>query len=71
MSPRQWTGLRVAGGGVLLVLVCWRLGSGPVIDGLRTVDGCALALLATAVPAVTGLRRSEKGGRWLTARTPC
>ncbi len=43
MSPRQWTGLRVLGGGALLVLLCWRLGSGPVIDGLRTIDGWTLA----------------------------
>ncbi|MGS0685955.1 lysylphosphatidylglycerol synthase transmembrane domain-containing protein [Nakamurella sp. GG22] len=43
MTRRQWTCLKVLGGGAMLVLLGWRLGSGPVIDGLRTIDGWTLA----------------------------
>jgi uncharacterized membrane protein YbhN (UPF0104 family) len=47
-SAWRWANLAAAGG-VLAVLV-WRLGTGPFLDGLRTVDGGALA--AASVLAV-------------------
>jgi uncharacterized membrane protein YbhN (UPF0104 family) len=41
--PAVWRWIRLtAAGGTLAVLV-WRLGTGPFLDGLRTVDGGALA----------------------------
>ena len=51
MSRATWARLRLAGGvGILLVLV-WRLGTGPFLHGVRTVDTTALVLGALiAVP---------------------
>lgn len=51
MSATTWRRLRVAAGVAILALLGWRVGTAPVLDGLRTVDAQAL-LLATllAVP---------------------
>jgi uncharacterized membrane protein YbhN (UPF0104 family) len=46
MSPRSWKWARSVGGAAVLALVVWRLGTGPVIDGLRTVNNRALAAAA-------------------------
>ena len=46
MSRTSWTWARlVVAAGTLAALV-WRLGAGPFIDGIRTVDGRALAAAA-------------------------
>jgi glycosyltransferase 2 family protein len=46
MSRSLWAWGRIVGpAGVLAVLV-WRLGTGPFIDGVRTIDGSALAAAA-------------------------
>ncbi|HEX4716999.1 MAG TPA: lysylphosphatidylglycerol synthase transmembrane domain-containing protein, partial [Thermoleophilaceae bacterium] len=47
------TGGRVVASGVTLALVVWRLGAGPFLDGLRTVDARALAAGAALVAATT------------------
>jgi uncharacterized membrane protein YbhN (UPF0104 family) len=47
------TGVRVVASGVTLAVVVWRLGAGPFLDGLRPVDGRALAAGAALVVATT------------------
>jgi glycosyltransferase 2 family protein len=47
------TGVRVIASGVTLAVVVWRLGAGPFLDGLRPVDGRALAAGAALVVATT------------------
>jgi uncharacterized membrane protein YbhN (UPF0104 family) len=45
--PRiAWRWVNVAAAGVTLAVLVWRLGTGPFLDGLRTVDGGALAAAA-------------------------
>lgn len=43
MSPRTWVWVRLLGGSSILAFIFWRVGSGPFLDGLRKVDGGALA----------------------------
>jgi uncharacterized membrane protein YbhN (UPF0104 family) len=43
MSPRAWGRARLAGAAVTIAVLVWRLGAGPFLDGIRTVDGRALA----------------------------
>ncbi len=51
MSPRTWARLRLAGGVAVLAYLVWVLGTGPFIDGIRTVDATALlAGLLLGVP---------------------
>ena len=50
MSRAGWARLRLAGGVAVLAVLLWRLGSGPFLQGLRTVD--ATALLAGVLLAV-------------------
>lgn len=47
-GPRPpWRPLvRIVGGVAILAVVAWRLGSGPFVDGIRTVDGWAIAAAA-------------------------
>jgi glycosyltransferase 2 family protein len=49
-----WARARLAGGAVVLLVLVWRLGTGPFLDGLRLTSGWAL-LIATAVTALTTL----------------
>jgi glycosyltransferase 2 family protein len=46
MSRTAWAWVRLAGAAVTLAVVVWRLGTGPFVDGLRTIDGQALAAAA-------------------------
>ena len=46
MSRWLWTWGRILGPAVVLAVLVWRLGAGPFIDGLRTVDVWALAAAA-------------------------
>ena len=39
----NWALVRTVGGLVILALLLWRLGTGPFIDGLRLIDGWAVA----------------------------
>jgi uncharacterized membrane protein YbhN (UPF0104 family) len=46
MSRAAWTCVRLAGAAVTLGFLVWRLGRAPFLDGVRTVDGAALAAAA-------------------------
>jgi glycosyltransferase 2 family protein len=46
MSRRAWTWVRLAACAATFAVLVWRLGTGPFIDGVRTVDGGALAAAA-------------------------
>lgn len=51
MSARTWARARVAGGVAVLAVLVWRLGTGPFLDGVRTVDAWTLlAGLLLGVP---------------------
>jgi uncharacterized membrane protein YbhN (UPF0104 family) len=52
MRRIAWKWGRVAGSGLVLAVLVWRLGTGPFIDGIRMIDGPALAA-AMAVGALT------------------
>ncbi len=52
LSRTAWTWVRFAGAAATLAVLVWRLGTGPFIDGVRTVDGRALAA-ATALAVLT------------------
>ena len=58
------TGVRVVASGVTLAVVAWRLGSGPFLEGLRSVDGRALAAGAALVVAGVQLGPAEEPRRW-------
>jgi uncharacterized membrane protein YbhN (UPF0104 family) len=46
MSRAAWTWGRLVGSALTLAVLVWRLGTGPFLDGVRTVDGRALAAAA-------------------------
>jgi uncharacterized membrane protein YbhN (UPF0104 family) len=46
MSRTLWAWGRIAGPAVVLAVLVWRLGTGPFLDGVRAVDGRALAAAA-------------------------
>ncbi|HET6171982.1 MAG TPA: lysylphosphatidylglycerol synthase transmembrane domain-containing protein [Gaiellales bacterium] len=50
MSRTAWVWARFAGAAVTLTVLVWRLGAGPFLDGVRSVDG--RALVASAALAV-------------------
>ncbi len=52
MSRTLWTSVRLLGGAAVLVVLLWRLGTGPFLDGVRTVDVRSLAA-AAAIAALT------------------
>jgi uncharacterized membrane protein YbhN (UPF0104 family) len=52
MSKTAWAWTRLLGGAALLVVIVWRVGSGPVVDGVRAVTGWSL-VAAAAIAAVT------------------
>jgi uncharacterized membrane protein YbhN (UPF0104 family) len=43
MNRTAWTSARFAAAAVVFTVLFWRLGTGPFLDGIRTVDGPALA----------------------------
>ena len=45
-SRSAWWWARVAATATTLAILVWRLGTGPFLDGLRTVDAGALAAAA-------------------------
>jgi uncharacterized membrane protein YbhN (UPF0104 family) len=51
MSRRVWTCIRLGGAALTLAVLVWRLGTGPFLDGIRTIDARALvaALLLAAL----------------------
>jgi hypothetical protein len=52
MSTATWRRLRILGGVLILALLVWRVGTAPVLDGLRAVDARSL-LLASAIAVPT------------------
>jgi uncharacterized membrane protein YbhN (UPF0104 family) len=44
VSGRAWTWIRLAGGAGVLGFLLWRLGTGPFLEGVRTIDGRALLI---------------------------
>jgi uncharacterized membrane protein YbhN (UPF0104 family) len=46
MSRKVWTWGRPAGCALVLAVLVWRLGTGPFLDGIRTIDAGALAAAA-------------------------
>jgi uncharacterized membrane protein YbhN (UPF0104 family) len=46
MSGRGWAIARLAGAAAVLAAIVWRLGTGPFLDGIRALDGRALAAAA-------------------------
>jgi glycosyltransferase 2 family protein len=52
MSGRGWAFARFAGAVAVFAAIVWRLGTGPFLDGIRALDGPALAA-AAAIGALT------------------
>src|SRR5689334_24389209 len=52
MSRKVLAWARFAGSALVLAVLVWRLGTGPFLDGVRTIDGGALAA-ATAIAVLT------------------
>jgi glycosyltransferase 2 family protein len=48
----RWAWARLTGGAAILAVVVWRLGAGPFLDGLRTINARSL-LAAAAITLVT------------------
>ncbi len=53
MSRTVWTWARLLGGAAVLAVLVWRLGTGPFLEGLRTIDGWSLAAAATIAVLTT------------------
>lgn len=62
MSRALWRSARALGSLLTLGILLWRLGTGPFLDGLRTVDGGALA----AAAGITVLTTVCCAWRWKT-----
>jgi glycosyltransferase 2 family protein len=56
----KWAWVRLAGGVGILALVVWRVGTGPFVEGVRTIDGWALA----AALGIGGLTTLACAWRW-------
>jgi glycosyltransferase 2 family protein len=54
MSRAMWAWARPIGGAAIIAVLVWRLGTGPILHGLRTVDGWSL-LAAAAITLVTSV----------------
>jgi uncharacterized membrane protein YbhN (UPF0104 family) len=53
MNPVHWRRVRLVGGAALLTVLLWRVGTGPFLDGVRTVDPGTLAVGAGVALATT------------------
>ena len=53
MNRRVWAWVRLLGGAAILMLLVWRLGSGPFLDGVRTIDGRSLAIATVIAMGTT------------------
>lgn len=53
MSRRSWARLPLVGGAAILLVVVWRLGTGPFLHGARTVDPATLATGALIAVPIT------------------
>ena len=42
----MWTWTRLLGGAAILAVLLWRLGAGPFLEGVRTIDGWSLVAAA-------------------------
>src|SRR5690348_8240638 len=64
--------LHVLGGAALLVVLVWRLGTGPFLDGFRRVDAASLAaaVLIAVVTTVCCAWRWSLVARGLGVRVP-
>ena len=60
MSRTVWAWARVVGSALVLAVLVWRLGTGPFLDGVRTVDAGALA----AAVGIAGLTTVGCAWRW-------
>ncbi len=60
ISRSIWTWARVAGGAAILAVLVWRVGTGPLVDGLRLTTGWSLA----AAFAITSLTTLCCAWRW-------
>ncbi len=54
MSRTAWTCVRLGGAALTLAVLVWRLGTGPFLDGIRTIDARAL-VAATFIALLTTL----------------
>ena len=52
MSRTWWRWARLLGGVAILAVLVWRVGTGPFLDGIRTIDGWSLAA-ATGIALLT------------------
>jgi uncharacterized membrane protein YbhN (UPF0104 family) len=59
-SRTGWAWARLAGSALTLAVLVWRLGTGPFLDGLRTIDGGPLA----AAAGITALTTVCYAWRW-------
>ena len=62
MSRPVWNAIRLAGPALTLAFLVWRLGTGPFLEGVRSIDGEALA----AAAGVTALTTVCCAWRWKT-----
>lgn len=53
MSRKLWPWARLLGAAAVLVVLVWRLGSGPFLDGVRTIDARSLAAAASIAVLTT------------------
>ncbi|MGW6201294.1 lysylphosphatidylglycerol synthase transmembrane domain-containing protein [Kribbella sp. NPDC055110] len=60
ISRSIWTWARVVGGAAILAVLVWRVGTGPLVDGLRLTTGWPLA----AAVAITSLTTLCCAWRW-------
>lgn len=54
MRRRVWAALRLVGAVTVLAVLVWRVGTGPILDGLRTINGSSL-VAAAGIGVVTTL----------------
>ena len=71
ISRRVWLWGRILGPAMLLAVLVWRLGTGPFVAGVRTIDGGALAVTHADVigPELPLARRFKNARSWATAPT--